>query len=198
MDIFNGTLLNDTFSSITNPIVINPTFDNEYTINGFITNNPLSPNSSYHIHSSDLFKRGDIIQHGSNNDYYIVTGDVINPRGNKYKATIDFCNYENVIIETEQVRVGTLPNGRPKYEYIERVVGAYIGMIRHREVSISTNSSVVVANTELILSIQDNVANRTHFVVNTPIEYDGKTFKVTEILVGKIGLLEMRLKSSTL
>lgn len=197
MNLFSDTILRNTIQYMSNPILVNPNSENEYTINGFMTNATLSPNSSYHLHSSNEFKRGDYLMMTDDN-YYMVTGDVIQERGSKYKATLDFCNYKNAITEkvTSNVIVGYQPNGRPIYGTENKVVGLFVGVIRHREVMITSSAGITVANTEVILTLQDNQITREKYVVNFTFNHEGINWMVREVIKTKQGLLELRLMST--
>ncbi|MEK4700263.1 hypothetical protein MKX47_11755 [Solibacillus sp. FSL R7-0668] len=196
MNLFSDTLLRDTVQYMSKPITLNPDSEFEYMVQGFTTNATLSPNSSYHLHAANEFKRGDVLML-TDNDYYIVTGDVVFERGAKYKAILDYCNYENVIIEkvkTDEI-VGRQPNGAPIYKTENKIVGLFVGVFRHREVSIANNQIITVANTETILTLKDTPKARETYAINKVFTFDNVEWTVREVMTTKIGLLELRLMS---
>lgn len=195
MNLFSDTLLRSTVQYMSNPIVLNPDTDDEYTVNGFITNATLSPNSSYHLHSDSLFMRGDCMMMDS--DYYLVTGDVIQERGSKYKGIIDFCNYKNVVKESVSTGeiVGYYSNGRPIWKTETVIVGLFVGTIRHREVMISASGGITVAHTETILTIKDTAKAREFYTVNAEFTFQDVNWMVREVNNIRQGLLELKLMS---
>lgn len=195
MNLFDDTMIQDTIQSISEPIIMNPNSDNTYQINGFLSNATLSSNSSYHLHSLDKISRGDILTFDDEN-YYIVIDDVIMKRGCKYKATVQYCNYKNIIIETVREIVGYDDFGRPIYNYVEKVVANTVGFIRHKTQT-ESSGALIVATSELILTVQDNEINRTSHSINSELEFEGKMWKVREQILTKKGLLELRLNSTT-
>lgn len=196
MNPFNDNMLKETFYSISNPITINPDSDESYTINGFITNATLSPNSSYHLHSLDTFNRGDYFTLDGQS-FYMVTGDVVMMRGSKYKSTADYCNIELPIIEIVQEITGYDDFGRPIYGNVEKIVGYNYGVIRHRTMSVEDSTGLMVGITELVVTLRDTAINRTAYTVNKEIVFEGISYKVKEQILTKKGLLELRLGSTT-
>ncbi|HWJ80197.1 MAG TPA: hypothetical protein VNR61_19200 [Niallia sp.] len=196
MNPFNDNVLKETFYSISNPITMNPNSDESYTINGFITNATLSPNSSYHLHSLDTFNRGDYFTIDGQS-FYMVTGDVVMMRGSKYKSTADYCNSQIPIIETVREITGFDDFGRPIYGNVEKIVGNNYGIVRHKQLTVDDGSVLIVANSELVLTLRDNTQNRASYSVNSVIVYEGISWKVREIVYTKKGLLEYRLQSTT-
>lgn len=196
MNLFSDTLLRNTVRYMSKPITLNPSTDDEYIVNGFITNATLSPNSSYHLHSDSLFMRGDCMM--MDDDYYLVTGDVIQQRGSKYKATVDYCNYKNFLIEkVNDEIIGYEGNGRPIWSTKDVIRGLFVGTIKHREIMISSSTGITVANTEVILTIKDNPLARDYHKVNVVLTMaDSSKWKIREVMTTKTGLLELRLMST--
>lgn len=197
MNLFNDEIIKDTVNELSYPITLNSNASS-VVIEGFITNATLSPNSSYHLHSLDEFKRGDYFTIDGNN-YYMVTGDVIQMRGSKYKATADFCNTNIPVYETKSTGeiIGRLPNGQPIYKTEKILVRNDFGIFRHQTFSISS-TGLLIPSSEIILTVQDNADTKSYYAVNNTFTLiDGTKWQVVEVFKGKIGLLELRLKSTT-
>lgn len=193
MNLFDDTLLKDTFKSITTHITFNFDSDDQYTIDCFISNATFSPNSSYHIHSLDTFKRGDYFQ--LENNIYMVTGDVITTRGAKYKSVADYCNIKIDKIEIIKELIGHDDRGRPIYNEIPTVTGEIYGVIRHRQ-HVEEGSGLIIGVSELLLTIQDNPYNRNTYKLNYEVTFEGVKYKVREVILTKQGLIQLRLNSN--
>lgn len=193
MNPFNDSILRDTFKYLINPITLNPEVEGEeYSIKGLVTNAKIRSSSHYHLHSDSLFMRGDFLKKGE--DYYLVTGDVIQERGSKYKAEIEYCNYTNKIVEKVKDKIiGYRPNGQPIWSYVDKVVELYVGVIKNENVIVSTTSEITVANNEIKLIIKNNTTNKAYFTVNKEITIDGEKWLVREVMTFKQGLLELTL-----
>lgn len=196
MKLFDDSIIQDTIKSIAEPIIMNPESDDTYNINGFITNAKLSEESIRHLHSVDKFQRGDCFK--IDDEFYMVTGDVITMRGCKYKAKVEYCNYIVPITEertTDEI-IGYLPNGQPVYKKEKVIVGYNVGILKHSSQTESSGSIIIVTN-EYMLTVRDTEENRTKYVVNSNVNIEGKQFKVHEVIYSKKGILEVRLNSSS-
>ncbi len=201
MNLFDDKLLKDTIQSISNPITINPNDDDTYTIKGFITNATLNSESTYHLHSLEPFNRGDVLTI-NDNDYYMVTSDIVMQRGSKYKGIIEYCNYKNPIIVTEtdyfrdeQGNIVYNEYGEPVLTTVETIVGYNYGIMKYKSMT-EEGTGIIVAITELILTLRDKETNRTAYAVNNEVLFEGQSWKVREQILTNQGLLQLRLGSN--
>ena len=192
MKLFDAQTLADTFSGLVQPYMQNELTATPSTVDGFVTNATLSSNSMFHFHSLSEFKRGDYFT--INGSYYLVTGDVVAQRGFKYKALVEYCNY---IIEptiTVKIKVGTDAMGRPIYKGKTVVDRSEPAVISYKEMTVDEDS-VVTATKTLVINVQDNAKNREGFQVNNTITIHGRTYKVINAEIVKVGLIELKLQS---
>lgn len=189
---FNDNLIKNTFSNLTQKYTLNETYDDTYEIEGFVTNATLSPNSSYHLHSLELFNRGDILTY--KDKYYMVTGDVIVDRISKYKATFDYCNWSQSFKTVEQQVIGIDDWGRPIIDDVEVDGGTDYGVVRYKDISVSDNNEINQVTPMYTLTVRDMEANRERYKVNGKIDIEGKQFTIYNIVHIKRGLLELRLQ----
>ena len=192
-EIFDYTILEYVIDDISKPIILNPDTDEQNIISGFISNATLSPNSSYHLHSLNLFKRGDFFKM-ENGNYYMVTGDVVEKRLAKYKSVADYCNHVIPIYEEKKVQVGTKPSGEPIYKIEKILVGETVGVLRYKQFT-SPNGSIIVINTEIEFTIRDTAKARETYKINTKVDIEGKSWNLIEVDYTKQGTLGLMLRS---
>jgi len=192
MELFDVQALVDTFSGLVEPYMKNELTATPSTVDGFVTNATLSPNSTFHFHSLSKFKRGDYFT--INGSYYLVTGDVVVQRGFKYKALVQYCNYIIEPTTTVKVKVGTDAMGRPIYKEETLVDRHEPAVINYKEMTMDEDS-IVTATKTLVITVQDNTKNREGFQVNEKIILYGRTYKIINAEVVKVGLIELKVQS---
>lgn len=191
MNLFDNDLLIDTLNSVANEITMNPDTDDEYCINGFITNGRFNQDASFYIHSTDRFNCGDIFQYDDN--HYLITSDVTK-RGIKYKGLAEYCNVDFPVYETKQELVGYDGLGKPIYKPVKVLVAHNYGVIKHQNM-VDAGTVLIIATTDLVLTIRDNESNRETFTINYELEYEGTNYQVTERDFTKKGIIICRLTS---
>jgi hypothetical protein len=192
MELFDAQTLADTFSGLVQPYVKNELTATPSTVDGFVTNATLSPNSMFHFHSLGEFKRGDYFT--INGSYYLVIGDVVAQRGFKYKALVEYCNYIIEPTTTVKIKVGTDALGRPIYKEKTVVDRSEPAVIRYKEMTVDEDS-IVTATKTLVINVQDNTKNRESFLVNETISLYGRSYKVINAEIVKVGLIELKVQS---
>lgn len=192
MNIFDTQTLTEAFSGLVQPYMKNELTATPSTVDGFVTNATLSANSTFHFHSLSEFRRGDYFK--INGSYYLVTGDVVAQRGFKYKALVEYCNF---IIEptiTVKIKVGTDAMGRPIYKEETIIDRHEPAVISYKEMTVDEDS-IVTATKTLVINVQDNAKNRESFQVNKTIIIHGRTYKVINAEIVKVGLIELKVQS---
>ncbi|MGE7694682.1 hypothetical protein ACQKNC_11260 [Lysinibacillus sp. NPDC094177] len=189
MNIFDTQTLTDTLTVISKSYVMNELTDTPSTVEGFVTNSELNDESKFHFHSLSQFKRGDYIS--IDGSYYLVTGDVIAHRGFKYKSVVEYCNGFFELTEEQRIKVGTDAVGRPIYKTEIVVIGQSPIIATYRDMKL-TEDSITTASKNLIITMQDNLSNRTNFQVNATVSLFGRSYKVIDSEVAKVGLLQLR------
>ena len=189
---FNDNLIKNTFSNLTQDYILNQLYNDKRTIQGFLTNATLSPNSSYHFHSLDKFNRGDILT--LDNSYYMITGDIVNDRVSKYKGIADYCNFSQPMKAIEKVMIGIDDIGRPVYQNKEVDKGTEYGILRYKDISIQDNQAINFADPIYTLYVRDIPKNRDYFTINKEITVEDKILMVYNLVYTKQGLLEIRLQ----
>jgi len=192
MKLFDVQTLADTFSGLVQPYMKNELTATPSTVDGFVTNATLSPNSTFHFHSLSEFRRGDYFT--INGSYYLVTGDVVAHRGFKKKALVEYCNYIIETTTTVKIKVGTDSLGRPIYK-TETVVDRQEPAVINYKSMILDEDSIVTATKTLVINVQDNAKNRESFQVNKTITIHGRTYKVINAEIVKVGLIELKVQS---
>ncbi|MGN4127391.1 hypothetical protein ACMGD3_20620 [Lysinibacillus sphaericus] len=192
MELFDAQALVDTFSGLVEPYMKNELTPTPSTIDGFMTNATLSPNSTFHFHSLSEFKRGDYFT--INGSYYLVTGDVVAQRGFKYKALVEYCNYIIEPTTTVKIKVGTDAMGRPIYKEETLVDRHEPAVISYKEMTVDEDT-IVTATKTLVINVQDNTKNREGFLVNSTLTIHGRTYKVINAEIVKVGLIELKVQS---
>jgi hypothetical protein len=199
MNIFDDKLIQDTIKTIQIPYNFNFYEENPFSINAFISNSTFSPNSSYHIHSLELFKSGDYTKIKEDSDnIYLVTSDVLEMRGGKYKATLEYCNYSVPWIVIEKVLIGYDHLGRPVYEEQEVLKGYIPCILKYKDFSFSSNEAVNLTKPIYEITVRDNDAAKSYFKLdestyNDVTIYDA-TYRIINVDYSKQGLIRIRLE----
>ncbi|MEK4628715.1 hypothetical protein MKZ17_10960 [Solibacillus sp. FSL R7-0682] len=192
MNRFNDFILDLNFQSIESNYILNPNLPNKRTIKGFVTNHELNPISSFHFHSLAPFKRGEHVEIDGN-DYLVMT-DVITNRVQKRKAIVTYCNFTHDKIMIDKVLVGYDDLGRPIYEDKEVDYGIEYGVLKYKDVSIPTNETINLIRTVYDLSITDNEVNRRYFTYDKVLTFEGRTYRITDLVFTNKGLIVARLQ----
>lgn len=192
MKLFDAQTLTETFSGLVQPYMKNELTVTPSTIDGFMSNATLSTNSTFYFHSLNEFKRGDYFT--INDSYYLVTGDVVVQRGFKYKALVEYCNYVIEPTTTVKIKVGTDAMGRPIYKTETVVDRSEPAVISYKEMTVDEDS-IVTATKTLVINVQDNAKNRKGFQVNSTLAIHGRTYKVINAEIVKVGLIELKVQS---
>ncbi|MGG2111773.1 hypothetical protein ABFY60_14810 [Lysinibacillus pakistanensis] len=192
MKLFDAQTLTEAFSGLVQPYMKNEFTATPSTVDGIVTNATLSPNSMFHFHSLSEFKRGDYFT--INGSYYLVTGDVVAQRGFKFKALVEYCNYIIEPTNTVKIKVGTDAVGRPIYKTETVVDRSEPAVISYKEMTVDEDS-IVTATKTLVINVQDNAKNREGFQVNDTIAIYGRTYKVINAEIVKVGLIELKVQS---
>ncbi|WP_339280956.1 hypothetical protein [Lysinibacillus sp. FSL P2-0066] len=199
MKLLDDKLIKDTIKSIQTPYNFNFYEENPFSINAFISNSTFSPNSSYHIHSLELFKSGDYTKINEHSDnIYMVTSDVLEMRGGKYKGTLEYCNYAVPWIVIEKVKIGNDHLGRPVYEDREVLKGYINCILKYKDFSISSNEAINLTKPIYEITVKDNDASRGYFKLNEStyekVDIYGKPFRIINVDYSKKGLINLRLE----
>ncbi|TKI53199.1 hypothetical protein FC756_25340 [Lysinibacillus mangiferihumi] len=192
MNLFDAQTLTEAFSGVVEPYVMNELTDTPSTVNGFVTNAMLTPDSTFHFHSLSEFKRGDYIS--IDGSYYLVMTDVVAQRGFKYKALVQYCNYILELTKTVKIKVGTDNMGRPIYKTETVVDRQEPAVVSYKEMTVDEDA-IVTATKTLVINVQDTIKNRKSFQVNEAIALYGRSYKVINAEIVKAGLIELKVQS---
>lgn len=106
----NHKLINDTFKSLTETVLIND--KPQQAIIGMAY---LGMVENRHINSLEPFKRGDYVEYNGHTN--LISEEVQTKRQNKYRSTMTSCNYYFTVRDSlGQVMVGKDEFNRPIYE----------------------------------------------------------------------------------
>jgi len=119
---------------------------------------------------------------------------VVAHRGFKKKALVEYCNYIIETTTTVKIKVGTDSLGRPIYK-TETVVDRQEPAVINYKSMILDEDSIVTATKTLVINVQDNAKNRESFQVNKTITIHGRTYKVINAEIVKVGLIELKVQS---
>ncbi|MEK5232052.1 hypothetical protein MHB42_09780 [Lysinibacillus sp. FSL K6-0232] len=198
MKLLDDKLIKDTIKAIQSPYQFNIFEKNPFTINAVISNATFSPNSTFHIHSLDVFNCGDYTTINNPNNVYMVTSDVLTMRGGKYKATLEYCNYSIEQWEEVKTLIGYDHLGRPVYEYVNTLVGEIPAILKYKDFSFSTNEVVNLTKPIYEITVRDNEAARKHFKLNESKYADvtiyDVTYRIINVDYSKQGLINLRLE----
>lgn len=191
VNLFDDTLLSNVVDSVASKITVNELHNDKFEIDGIVTNANLNNISSRHIHSKHEIKRGQYIK--LENSFYMITSDVISKRGNKYKAIVEYCNYILEPYHSEKVNTGQVDNlGKPIYQNVKVQNHLEPSILKYKDMTLD-DDALVIASKTLIALVQDNIKNRTDLQINNTVEIHGRSYKVMNVEMTKIGLLEVRL-----
>lgn len=206
--IFDYTILEQVTKDLSKPFIMNKYYQpyddkgqpieglasEEYSINGFVTNPDIQKNSTRNLHSLDLFRSGDVFQL-DNNNYYIVTDNILEKRGAKYKGVARYCNVELPVNIERKVVIDYESNGRPIYATIKTLVGYARGYAEYSRYGIN-NGAIVTADNQLEITLRDNEANRKEFILNYVAVINTQKWKVMGIDYSRSGLMTLRANST--
>lgn len=192
MNLFDAQTLTDALTGVVEPYAINELTDTPSTIDGFVTNSMLKPDSTFHFHSLSEFKRGDYIS--IDGSYYLVMTDVVAYRGFKYKALVQYCNYILEPTNTVKIKAGVDAIGRPIYKEEAVVDRQEPAVVSYEEITVDKDS-IVTATKKLVINVQDNAKNRKSLQVNEAIELYGRSYKVINAEIVKDGLIELKVQT---
>ncbi len=192
MKLFDTQTLTDTLSGLVEPYVMNELTVTPSTVDGFVTNAKLSPDSMFHFHSLSEFKRGDYLT--IDGGYYLVMTDVVAYRGFKYKALVQHCNYILEPTITVKIKVGTDAMGRPIYKTETVVDRQEPAVVTYKDMTVDEDA-IVTATKTLVINVQDTTKNRKSFQVNEAIALYGRSYKVVNAEIVKVGLIELKVQS---
>lgn len=199
MQLFDDKLIQDTIRSIQIPYQFNFHEENPFAINAVISNATFSPNSSYHIHSLEIFHCGDYTKISNPSDnIYMVTSDVLEQRGGKYKATLEYCNYSIPIYKLVQTIIGYDKLNRPIYDEVEMLVGNIPAILKYKDMTYSTNDAINLTKAMYEITIRNNDAAKEHFgleagTYNTVTIYD-KPYRIVNVDYSKQGIIKLTLE----
>jgi len=74
---------------------------------------------------------------------YMVTSDILEMRGGKYKGTLEYCNYSIPRYEKVETLIGYDKLGRPVYETVETLVGVILTILKYKDFSIASNEALI-------------------------------------------------------
>ncbi len=199
MKLFDDKLIQNAIKTIQAPYNFNFYEENPFSINAVISNATFSPNSSYHIHSLSLFKCGDYTRINEDSDnIYMVTSDVLEMRGGKYKGTLEYCNYDIELYELVKVEIGKDDLGRPVYDYVNTLIGIIPSILKYKDFTFTTNDAVNLAKPIYEITVRDNAAARTNFKLDESTYPDvtiyNVTYRIVNVDYSKKGLIKIRLE----
>ncbi|WP_342440602.1 hypothetical protein MHB65_12975 [Lysinibacillus sp. FSL K6-0075] len=198
MELFDDKLIQHTIKAIQSPYQFNMYEKNPFTINAVISNATFSPNSTFHIHSLDVFNCGDYTTINNPNNVYMVTSDVLTMRGGKYKATLEYCNYLIVEWKTEKVLIGKDALGRPVYEEQQVKVGEIPCILRYKDMTYTTNDSINLTKPIYQIIVRDTDASRKNFKLNEnpygDVTIYDTTYRIIDVDYSKKGIINIRLE----
>ena len=183
--------LKDTFNSLSTEVLIN-----NVPQQAVITMAHLGMQSKRHLHSLEPFNQGDYVVF--NEETYLVVEDVINPRGVKYKATIEYCNYKAQTPDfVERVLVGVDPDTKkPIYEEITTPGIYFMSIIKQDNISI-VNGAFRLNTSQFTMTAPNNAELDKNLKLNNEIVVYDRKFKIVNINKLRTGLLEVTLEKTS-
>ncbi|MED4374322.1 hypothetical protein P9274_01060 [Schinkia azotoformans] len=163
----------------------------DVTVNGIsrkaiITNNPIGEFEDKNIHSTQLIKRGDVINYIDSN--YLIISESVTQRNGKYKALMRHCNTKIEIIVIELIDTGEVDyRGAPIYEEVETTIPVP-AIVDSRTFSVDTNQAINLVNNQITVTVQDNEQTRG-IAINDTFIVNGKNRKLVNVDYTKNGLL---------
>lgn len=179
----NYTLLNDTFKSLSETVLING--EPRQAIIGMAY---LGMVENRHINTLEPIERGDYVLHKDH--MYIINEEVKTPRQNKYRATMTSCNL------TLEVRdylgreiVGYDSFGKPIYKESYSDPYEVYGTMKQWERSLNDAFAIQMMDISFFVDVQDNAKNREQFKVNNAYSIKGTNVAVNLQDFSQDGLL---------
>ncbi|MFY0802159.1 hypothetical protein [Peribacillus frigoritolerans] len=157
-------------------------------MNAIITNPPFGEYEEKHIHSLQRVLQGDMVT--LEGEQYLCFNECITRRGGKYKNRIRHCNFNvKVTLPGEEVYVGDDPfTDEPVYEYLPGEVVEIPSFLETKSYSV-TSGVWVTSNNEILVTMRDVAERRSIFELDDTFEVMGKTWRITNILLDKKGLI---------
>ena len=163
----NYKLLNDTFNSLTETVLING--EPRQAIMGMAY---LGTVENRHINTLESVKRGDYVEH--NGHMYINNEEVKTPRQNKYRSTMTSCNLSFEVRDyLGKVEVGKDDFGRPMYEEKYSEPYEIYGAMKQWERSLNDAHALIMMDISFFVDIQDTPNARNQFKVNNVYKING-------------------------
>lgn len=173
-------------------VKVNEGYSDERQLPIMITDSALNPNSSYHIHSLEYFRSGDMFS--LEGERYLCRVDTVLKRHAKYKATVDYCNYPFPLTKIEKVQTGVDEFGRPVYKEEEVFYKIEYGILEEVKI-IKTDSNQPINNISIqyTFTIRDTQLNREAFTLNREFTIKGYKLKVTGFNYLRSGIMVVTL-----
>lgn len=179
----NYTLLNDTFKSLTETVLIND--EPHEAIIGMAY---LGTVENRHISSMQPFKRGDYVQYRGHT--YLINEEVKTARQNKYRSTMASCNLSFEVRKyLGKVKVGQDDLGRPIYEESYSEPYNIYGVMKQWERSLDDAFAINMMEVSFFVDIQDTPETREQFKVNNTYTIQGMNVNVMLQDLSQDGLL---------
>ena len=156
----NYTLINDTFESLTETVLING--KPQEVIIGMAY---LGTVENRHINSLQPFKRGDYVEY--RNHMYLIREEVKTARQNKYRSTMASCNLSFEVRDyLGRVVVGRDDFNRPIYEDSYSDPYKVHGVMKQWERTLDDAFAISMMDVSFFVDIQDTPKTREQFKVN--------------------------------
>lgn len=167
--------------------------DTEYKV--LITHSNVSKQEERYIHTLEQIKQGDIITY--DNEKYLIVSECVTKRANKYKALMRHCNYSIEIPGATEEVMMTDDDGNPIYDRygdeifitVETDPISIYTIVDNKSFAISGNQLLLVADNQIIVTVQDNQTNRDKLQVNSTFNVMDNEWKVRNIDKTQKGLL---------
>jgi hypothetical protein len=158
-----------------------------------ITNPSISEYEERYIHTLERVLQGDIVT--LEGERYLVITETVTPRHGKYKALMRHCNYiitlpgeiTRVLYRDENGNIVYDDFGDPVFIEIEGEPINIPAIVDNKSFSI-VGSQLLVAENQIIVTVQDNEVNRNKLKVNNTFSFEGN-FKVLHRDFTKKGLM---------
>ncbi|MGA4718984.1 Ig domain-containing protein [Fictibacillus nanhaiensis] len=160
---------------------------NNKTVKAIITNNVVSEYEDRYISSTLSIKRGDIVKDSTVN--YLVITESVSKRYSKYKAIMRHCNYTLDVPKEVCELIGRDSSGRPVYDCTNQLIPTPV-IVDNKSFSIM-EGAIRLPNNQILVTMQDNEANKTEMVTNKEFELMDSTWVVLNVDLTKNGLLLM-------
>ncbi|MGE6259203.1 hypothetical protein ACQKCU_15070 [Heyndrickxia sporothermodurans] len=167
---------------------------NDVERKAIITNPQFSQNEERFINTLDVVTQGDIVK--IDEYYYLVVSENITKRHSKYKAKIRHCSYiiripgeitSEPMLDEDGNQVYD-SQGRPVFIEIEGEPYFIPAIVDKNKFNI-VGGQILVADDQVIITVQDNELNTDKFAVNKEFDSMNKKWKVRNQDRTKRGLL---------